>query len=253
MIKNKKGILFLVIILLIFYISISIIISIMNEYKNTVFIGDNTKVEVNDGNIKIYNDNTKINEQNVKILFKDDFIDGYITSKHVDSTGVENSYIAHNENGEIILFDNVLIAHTKDLSLNIKKTTITEIKNINDISEFLKQNNINISSKEELDYYNKNTIDENESIYSIGININNEIYKSYIFMKKENKYILLSSEENKYTDIDNIRLNFVKLIDFNDDNNYEFVINKSMSEYGPNYYELYNFDGNEFTEIGVEK
>ena len=38
----------------------------------------------------------------------------------------------------------------------------------------------------------------------------------------------------------NVRLSFYKLIDFNNDSNYEFVVNKRMSEYGPDYYELYN-------------
>ena len=44
----------------------------------------------------------------------------------------------------------------------------------------------------------------------------------------------------------------MKLIDFNNDGDYEFVIKKQMTEYGPYYYELYNFDGNEFTKIGGE-
>ena len=49
-----------------------------------------------------------------------------------------------------------------------------------------------------------------------------------------------------------IKLSFSKLIDFNKDGNYEFVVEKAMSEYGPYYYELYNFDGKVFTKIGGE-
>ena len=51
----------------------------------------------------------------------------------------------------------------------------------------------------------------------------------------------------------NILKNFFKReIDFNNDNNYEFVVSKMMSEYGPTYSEVYSFDGTEFTKIGGE-
>ena len=48
------------------------------------------------------------------------------------------------------------------------------------------------------------------------------------------------------------KLYYSVLIDFNNDNNYEFVVSKMMSEYGPTYSEVYSFDGTEFTKIGGE-
>ena len=71
-------------------------------------------------------------------------------------------------------------------------------------------------------------------------------------MKKSDEYILIAREESDYVDVNFVRIKLFNIVDFNNDGDYEFVISRMMSEYGPNYYELYNFDGNKFTKLGGE-
>ena len=259
MIKNKKIILFSVLLLVILYIIIASIFDITKsgEYKNTVFIGNFTKVQVKDKNIKIYNENAETPMQNVKVYFKKQFIDGYIFTNKIDFDNTTYSYIVCNEKGNYLSTDSNFIAHTTDLSIKIKNNDKFESKNIDDILEFAKLNNINLSKDTELDYLYITSFDYDEDgkqeyIYSVGLIENEKDYESIIYLKMDNKYIIIDREKSSYT-IDYKKLYFLNLIDFNSDNNYEFVIEKMMSEYGPNYYELYNFDGDEFTKIGVEE
>jgi hypothetical protein len=121
------------------------------------------------------------------------------------------------------------------------------------------------SELDELDYQEITKIDidiggEEENIYSLGLIKYNEDeeddfnskYESYIFLKKDGKYFIIDKIDSNGEQVAYIKLSFAKLIDFNKDGNYEFVVEKSMSEYGPYYYELYNFDGSKFTKIGGE-
>ena len=206
MVKRKKIELIIIVILVILYFVISIFISKFNVYRNTVFIGSSTKVEVSDGNIKIYNKDDEINKQDVKILFNDDFIDGYILTQPAESTDNGFSIVSYDNSGKMLLSESVLIAHTKDLSVNVKKTINNEIIILDEINEFLIKNNIKVNSVDELDYCNKVDIDTKESIYSLGLNISDDTYKSIVFMKKENEFFMLSSLEDKYTDIENKKL-----------------------------------------------
>ena len=112
-----------------------------------------------------------------------------------------------------------------------------------------------MTAESELDYIKITNFDydndgNEEYIYSVGI-FNNDKYNSFVYMKVDDKYILIDSEESD-NNPDYKRLYFIKLIDFNSDDNYEFVVEKMMSEYGPDYYELYNFDDNKFTKLGGE-
>ena len=255
MIKDKKRLLILVVFLVVLYGLISIIISIFSEYKNIIFIGSSTKVSVKNGNINIYRDNAKLIKQKVKIYFKDEFIDAYISSQKSENAGIENLYVAYNENGARLIPEKELIAHTDDISIKFKNITTKESDSLSEIYNFAKSNNISIKESTNLDYLEISNFDydddgKDEYIYSFGL-IEDSDYESYIIMKKDNNYILIDSEKSSY-DVDYKRFYFLGLIDFNNDGDYEFVIRKLMSEYGPDYYELYNFDGNEFTKIGAE-
>ena len=185
-------------------------------------------------------------------------------------------YTAYNDNGSSLYFDNSIIAFTKDLDLNFKKISNQEGTDLNEVTDFFKNLNIDINSDTEIENYLISTFDydndgHEEKIYSVDFfeDIEDETdaslgegiaeeemmeknYYSYVFMKKDNKYILLDKEESVYDGVHNVRLKFENLIDFNNDNKYEFVISKMMSEYGPDYFELYNFDGTKFIKIGGE-
>lgn len=255
--KNKKGILLLVVLFIVIYIIISILISIPKgkKYKNTVFIGSNTKVNINNGIITVNNDNSELIKQKVKTFFKKDFIDGYISSETGDTYGVV--YNVYDLDGNILLPDSSVIAHTLDISIKVKDSNAFESRELDDIYSFAKSSNITLPSDIQLDYLNITTFDlyddgNEESIYSFGLIEDQTEYSSFVYLKKDNKYYLIDREESNYDGVSNVRLHFLKLIDFNNDGNYEFVVEKMMSEYGPYYYELFNFDGKSFTKIGGE-
>jgi hypothetical protein len=258
MIKNKKGILIIVISLVIVYFAICLFQYISNtRYKKTVFLGASTKVSINDGKIKVKNDNSKIDNLKVKVYFNKEFINGIINSFKDDSDDVNNSYMVSNENGERLALDTILVAHTRDISIKIKEPDTRSINDSEEIYKFANANNISLPSSIEIVYMNVKTIDVDEdgdleNIYSVGFVKENNEFESIVFLKKENKYILITNKTTEYDVFKNEKLSFYKLIDFNNDNDYEFVVNRRMSEYGPDYYELYNFDGKKFTKIGGE-
>lgn len=268
MLNNKKGILILVISLVAIYLLIALIsvIPTGKKYNNIVFLGSSTKVTVEDGKISVYNEDKKISKQKVKIYFNHSFVDGYIASEQGESSGTENVYYCYNSNGDTLISDSMLIASTLDKKLDVKEGKTQELKGIKYIQDLLSFTNIaSDDDKEiELDYGKIAYIDIDDdgiedNIYSVGL-ISESIvdgdqdYISYVYLKKgnSNDYILILKSEASYDGISNQRLSFEKMIDFNGDGNYEFVVEKMMGEYGPFYYELYNFDGSKFTMIGGE-
>ena len=166
----------------------------------------------------------------------------------------------------MVLYPNTtFIAHTPDISIDIKDGESYESKDLTDLYQFANLNDISIDDYSELDYQEitKMDIDEDgkeEYIYSVGLiyysedeeDDSNNKYESYVFLKKDGNYFIIDRVDSDSDQVAYIKLSFTKLIDFNKDGNYEFVVEKAMSEYGPYYYELYNFDGSKFTKIGGE-
>ena len=270
MIKNKKGILILVISLVATYLLINIIYLIPSgkKYSNTVFLGSSTKVNVKGNTIKVYNEDRKLSKQKAKVYFKKKFVDGYILSEKTDSSNGSNVIYATNEKNHNIVTSGVFIVHTPDISIKIKDTDPYESKDLTDIYELAKVNNIAIGDYFDLDYQEITNVDidadgKDEYIYSVGLIKSSGVaeedgetledtYDSFVFVKKDNEYFLIDRAESDGDSVTYIKLSFEKLIDFNNDDDYEFVIEKMMSEYGPYNYELYNFNGKEFTKLGGE-
>lgn len=256
MIRNKKAVFLLIILFIVFYIIVSVIFSIPKGKKvnHTVFLGNFSKVSVIDGKISVNDENFEISKQKVKIHFKNSFIDGYIFSNKVDFDNSTNEYVISNEDGEYLSLESSAIAYTPDISIKVKEKTMNDSNNLSDVYSLAKKINIPFSNNLLLDYLNVSNVDidddgQEEYIYSVGLIEDSETYKSLIFLITNNKYYLLDTEESTYDEVSNVRLRFFNLIDFNNDDNYEFVVEKIMSEYGPVYYELYNFNGNSFTKI----
>lgn len=259
MIKNKKGLLIIIIILVVIYFLISIFINLFNgkKYSNTVFIGDYTKVQIKNNKIRVYNQNSNLKGQDVKVYFKNNVIEGYINSS---DNGVNNGlkeYNVFNEKGESLIFENVLIAFTKDLSPSFKKVVTSHSDDKDLVKKILKNSNIIYSDNFVLNYFNISNFDiegddKDETIYSIGIIDDETEYKSYAIYNKDEKYYIIDREESNYNGIEYTRLIFSNLIDFNNDDNYEFVVEKVISEYGPDYYYLYNFEDSEFAMLELE-
>lgn len=261
MIKNKKIILYAAAFLAVFYFIITIVLNLPTgkKYKNTIFIGNFTKISVNNNKLNVYYKDEEAAKQKVKIYFKNKFVDGYIYSEKVDFDNERYNFVIYNTHNEYLAFETDLLACTNDLSIKVKETVDSESKNLNDIEDFLNYEEIVFESPAEVDYIRINSIDYDddgidEKIYSVGLKVGEEgsgDYYSYVYYKKNDNYTLIDQQKTEYNP-NYKRLSFFKTIDFNSDDNYEFVISKNMSEYGPIYYELYSFDGNKFTKIGGE-
>lgn len=269
--KNEKRIFILIVLFIIIYLIISVIQIIPKgkKYKNTVFLGSCTKVSINKDSINVYNEDKALIKQNVKAYFKNNFINANILSTVVSSSGVKNSYYVQNLKNSNLYFDQMLIAHTPDISIEVKDGESYDSIDLTDFNSFAELNNVIIGEDTELNFQEINKIDIDndntfEYIYSVNLisgNIYDVVddseetigeYDTIVFMKKDGNYFIIDRNTGDNDGVNNICLRFMKLIDFNKDGNYEFVVEKSMSEYGPYYYELYNFDGSKFTKIGGE-
>lgn len=255
MIKNKKTLLYVVISLVVLYFIVSIIVSIpkTSKYEKTVFIGSNTKINLKDGNINIYNENSELDKLKAKIYFKGDFVDGYISSKKSESSE-ENIYVAYNEDMNLLLQESALIAYTDNLSIKVKDYNKMDGEDLEEVYKMANSNNITISKNALIDYYKigcfEDSSSEKEYVYSVGLIEDGTNYDSLVFIKKSSKYILLDRSYSENNTVSNIRLYFSGLIDLNNDNNYEYVIKNAQGEYGTSTYELYNFIKDSFTKIG---
>ena len=147
-----------------------------------------------------------------------------------------------------------MIAFTKDLPIKFIDIENEYTYDIGLIRKYLIEDDIDMDSVQ-LDYLIISTFDldddeEFESIYSIGLIENNKDYDSKVIMLKDDEYYIISEEMSEYIDDQDVTtLGLLGIMDMNNDNNYEFVIEESYSEYGPNNYYIYNFDGNDFINI----
>ena len=252
--KKERIFLFLVVGLIGIYLIITAVVSIINPYKKTIYLGVGTKVYVNGNNITISDEDIKINKHNVKIYFDKKIINGYVLTEEESSTGYENNLHAYNKNGEYLSFYSSLIAFTKDLPIKFIDIENEYTYDIGLIRKYLIEDDIDMDSVQ-LDYLIISTFDldddeEFESIYSIGLIENNKDYDSKVIMLKDDEYYIISEEMSEYIDDQDVTtLGLLGIMDMNNDNNYEFVIEESYSEYGPNNYYIYNFDGNDFSNI----
>ena len=257
--KNRKGLLIIIVILVLVYFILSIVKytnSHKTNYKNTVIIGDFTKVEISNNEIKVYNDNTYLENKKLYFYFKGEEIEGYITSSNNGSTGGKYMYVAHKLDGTKLNFDSAIIGYTKDTKLKFKEVNNKRISDMTEVNNFLKSYNSIVSDNIRVERIIESTVDVEgdgvyENIYSVSMIEDGSDYDSFVFMKKGENYILISREISEVS-TNSIRLKLLNIIDCNNDGEYEFVISKMMTEYGPNYYELYNYNGDSFTKIGGE-
>lgn len=257
MYKKNKGILILVGVVLSLYFIIYLFSNIQygKKYSNTVFLGDMTKLNIKGNNIEVLDEYVSTKKQKVKIYYNNRFIDGYLLTSKDNIENGNYAYNLYDSSMNPLYPESLLIAHTPDISIMVKETNKTNSEDLTEVYNFVNSQNIILSSSIELDYLSIDNFDYDndgteEYIYSVGLIKDADEYDSFVFYKENDNYILIDRIENGYDEVANVKLIFEKLIDFNDDDKYEFVIGRIMSEYGPYYYDLYNFNGNSFTKIG---
>lgn len=250
--KKEKILLISVMCLVIIYIIVNVVLPNLN--RKTIYIGLSTRINIKNGHIYISEKDEKVNKQKVKIYFNNEIIDGYVLTEEESSSGLNNSLHAYNNEGEFLFFDSSLIAYTPDLKIKFIEINKDYTEEAGRISNFIKEDNIDLS-KNELDYaiissFDIDEDDESEYIYSIGLNQENS-YESEVVMFKDNEYYVIAHE--KGTVDEPVKLELVSIMDLDNDNDYEYIVSKSIDEYGSNKYEIYRFDGEDFIKIGIEE
>lgn len=252
--KIKKIIILSTLIIVAVIVTIIVIVNNSNKYKKTIFLGSSTRIKVNNNSITMSNDDIEIKKQNVKIINGNKTIDGYILSEddEEDISEVLNNCHAYTEEGKRINFDTSLIAYTKDLKVNYILVNNEYFDEIDILDDYFEENDID-TSEIYLDYLKISYFDfdkdsKYEYIYSIGFTYGEEEYNSMVIMEKDSEYYLIADESSTYGDDNTISFDFLGILDFNEKNNYYFIVKRLIGNYGPDQYDLYNFDGNKFTK-----
>ena len=242
MLKDKKII--IIAILIILYFICLIPFKLFNKQGIVVYLGSITKVNVNNGEISVDNDNYKVDIQKVKLYFNERIEDAYLKS---DSSNLENGnyeYGAYNESNEIFMVTDGLLAFQGSDNIKIKNlesTSYVSSQENNSIKEFLKQNNLSGSIDTVLKYeYDLNSDGTKEKIYNLKVSISEENNYTVVLISDSEKSTLLNYENGgslgKYT-------NFYKLIDFNSDGSYEIVVYNYNGNNSLSTYKIYEYNG----------
>ena len=249
---NKKSltIILSIILVILIIIGIIIIINIPKKYKNTIFLGRNTKVSVKDNNLIITTDDEKVKKQNAYIYYNNYVIEGYILTEDEGSSSYNNNLHAYDMKDRYLTFDSTLIAYTKDLNIKFISTKNELLDDLEELENYFVEDEIDISNFE-IDYIIKSTFDvnkdgKNEYIYSLGL-IDDTQYYSLIIMKKDNKYYLIDEYDSNYEYSEGTKLELVCILDYNNDNNYEYIVSKVDEE--QNTFSFYNFNNYKFNKI----
>lgn len=254
--KNKK----IIIISSIFVVIIAIVTIIIivnnnsNKYKKTVFLGSSTRIKINNNSMTMSNEDIKVEKQNVKIISNNKTIDGYVLTEKDEEeiSEIINNCHAFTEDNKKIDFETSLIAYTKDLKVNYIPVNNEYFEEIDLLEDFFEENGYDLSSIEldylKISYFDFDRDSKYEYIYSIGFTYDEEEYNSMVIMEKDSEYYLIEEESTTYGSDNTISFDFLGIFDFNEQNNYYFIVKKWISYFGPDHYDLYTFDGNKFTK-----
>lgn len=248
MLKDKKIIIVIVILILVYFTCL-LPFKFFNKNELTVYLGSLTKVTVNNGEISVNDENSKINLQKVNIIFNKMVMDAYIRSEEGTFDNGEYVYSATNEANEAYVLTDGLIAFTgkddlKVIGVNGETLMNDEDKNI--IKEFMNKMDYSGDVETSLKYeYDINSNGKKEKIYNLKVNIGDDSYYTICFINDGEKSLLLNNEQDgaygKYT-------SFYKLIDFNSDGIYEIVLYNYNGNNSLSSYKIYEYN-NGLTEL----
>lgn len=249
--KKRLTIILSIILFILIIVGIIVIINIPKKYKKTIFLGRNTKVSLKDNNLIITTDDEKVKKQNAFIYYNNYVIEGYILTEEEGSSSYKNNLHAYDMKNRYLVFDPALVAYTKDLNIKFINLNNELIDDFAIIEDYFEINDIDISDAE-IDYIIDSKFDidkdgKDKHIYSIGYIIDDNQYYSLVIMKQDNKYYLLSQEISDYSYMEGNKLELTCIMDYDNDNNYEYIISK-INEEQINF-NFYHFDGTKFIKI----
>lgn len=238
----------LIVVLLVIFICMSLFVT-FKKSGNIAYIGSNTKILITKDGFTIKNDSKKLNLTKAKIYFNGDFIDGYLKSDVSNNKVVYNAY---DQNGNILRFNDALIAYTGNKEIKVahlSKLELMEEKDVNNIAKYLYSDEAKLNLFDySIDYnnYEKYIYDidndgDKEIIYNIDISVADD--KNYTFvLLYDNDEIKVVDKESGNVGPETKKISFTNLIDFNNDGIYEIIIKEKQDEYVNAVYKLYNYD-----------
>lgn len=243
--KNMKKRIIIIIILSFVFLGLSIYKEINSQ--SILYIGNNTEFYIKNNKIIKKTSNLKNTLEKAKVLFNNEFVDGYMLVK--DNEFGKNIEI-YDENKNKIISNRGLLLYKGN-----KNITVPEVVNVTNytkseerfINDKLKSNDI----EGEIESFNKYAIDLNndgelEEIYSLLIK-SNDTETSFIFMDEN---VLLKEKDS----LDNLpavkTYKIYMIIDINDDKDYEIIIANTTGDDSPTYYDIYKYDNDSFIKVG---
>lgn len=240
----------IMIILGIIYIILSIYLVFIKK-DNIVYLGDGTEVIVKNDDIKITKNNKLMNFKKARILYNNEFIDGYIRRKKDDTSGFNICEVLNEEKKKII-FSNGLIAYSGNLNIKVGNylkysiLTNTEKEKLMLVAE---ENNISGSISEAYRYdFDIDGDKKEESIYSFTI-IEKSKINTLTFINTQDDYEIIDIKKDDYSKPNCKRSWFYRFIDFNNDDNYEIVLFQSNGDDSLGTYKIYQYINKSVIEI----
>ena len=246
----KKNQFIIIVILIVIFVFLSIFLVFIKK-ENVVYLGNSTKVYIKNGEIIKKEDNRIMNLREAKIYFEGDFIDGYLRTTKNDVVSY-NSREAFTKDRKLIVFSDGLLAYTGSVNIKVdegKEYDILTNKEKDLLVSIAEENKISgdIISASRVDV-DINKDKKMESIYSYTLMDSKKI-STIVVLVNGDKYeeIELSSTNSKYPSVK--RCYLFKLIDFNDDDNYEIVTYCSEGDDSLVKYNIYNYKNGSVSPI----
>lgn len=241
----------LIVFLIIVYISLFIYFGFLKD-KNTVYLGDKTKVIINNNKLKVVNNNSPFFIKPAKVYYNGEFIDGYLKSKKLEDKDYNVISFLTKDKKRIIYMD-LPIAYTGKVNLKIgnsEKNNILTKSEKEKLLSIAKENKIdgNITSSYRVDF-DIDADDKIENIYSYTITKDLKMFTITIIVDNDN-YEIIDIISNKDYRRPNIkRSSFSKFIDFNNDKSYEIVLYQSNGDDALGEYKIYKYQNGTIVNI----
>lgn len=242
--------LFILLILIILYFLSSILLNVFYK-ENIIYFGDTTKVVVSKNKFKIINKNKYISNKKIKLLFNNKFIDAYLYSNSdYNSNGIKYYAISSNKE-KISLYNNLLgysnNINTKFYDLIIYNNIYSEDETL--IKEYIQEKNLTLDDNRIIKRISFDLDNDGikENIYSISI-IDESYYYTFNFIV-DKEIISISESKNKNESVKKKYDNIYKIIDINNDKDYEIVLVKNNGEDELLTYDFYRYVNGEAIKI----
>lgn len=242
---KKKRIIMLLIIAI--YIIISIYCDFISSEEKVVYLGNITKVYIENNKIKVKNDNYNINNKKVKLYFNNQFINAYLNS---NKANFYKTYYAFDNNKNRLLFEGDLVATSSNLNIKILEFNNAKVTNsdLNSLSIIINKDITSIYNCNK--YYVDLNRDSNiEKVFSFFIDESEEIAKEYIVVKQKEDYKILTTLKIEKKSPSRKDLKVFNFIDLDNDRNYEIILRKNEGGDSTPKFEVFKMKDDKYIKV----